>query len=124
MQSKGHGEWQVRHAPESRSGKGTGQKKYRIPTQRGFYCPCSGGNSAAEDSRRPGRANGPDICGLEKREDRCPVARTMANVGQVLLKGLELTDAKKQLSRIEELARERYYRRDKSQETGQEDHVS
>lgn len=52
------------------------------------------------------------------------VARTMASVGQVFLKGLELTDAKKQLNRIEELVRERYCRRGESQGTGQENYDS
>ena len=52
------------------------------------------------------------------------IARTTANVAQVILKGLELTDAKKQLNRIEELLRERYYKRDQSEEAGQEDHDS
>lgn len=50
--------------------------------------------------------------------------RTLANLGQVLLRGQEIVDLKKQLNQIEDLVRERYYRRDKSQEAGQEDHAS
>lgn len=50
--------------------------------------------------------------------------RTLANLAHVILRGLEIVDLKKQLKQIEELVRERYYRRDKSQEAGHEDLAS